>query len=50
MTSDSRFAGAHHYHVVAAALEELQRELHSPERSAVLEKLWQELQKKNEDS
>ena len=50
VTSDSRFAGAHHYHVVAAALEELQRELHSPERSAVLEKLWQELQKKNEDS
>jgi hypothetical protein len=50
VTSDTRFAGAHHYHVVAAALEELQRELHGPERSAVLEKLWQELQKKNEDS
>jgi nucleotide-binding universal stress UspA family protein len=50
VTSDPRFAGAHHYHVVAAALEELQRELHSADRSIVLERLWQELQKKNEDS
>jgi len=50
VTSDPRFAGAHHYHVVAAALEELQRELHGAERSVVLDKLWQELQKKNEDS
>jgi hypothetical protein len=50
VTSDPRFAGAHHYHVVAAALEELQRELHGQERSVVLDKLWQELQKKNEDS
>ena len=50
VTADSRFAGAHHYHVVAAALEELQRELHGAERSVVLDKLWQELQKKNEES
>jgi amino acid transporter len=50
VTSDPRFAGAHHYHVVAAALEELQRELHGSERSAVLDKLWQELQKRSEDS
>jgi amino acid transporter len=50
VTSDPKFAGAHHYHVVAAALEELQRELHSPERQAVLDKLWSELQKKHEDS
>jgi amino acid transporter len=50
VTSDPRFAGAHHYHVVAAALEELQREMHGQERSVVLDKLWQELQKKNEDS
>jgi amino acid transporter len=50
VTSDPRFAGAHHYHVVAAALEGLQRELHGAERSAILDKLWQELQKKNEDS
>jgi amino acid transporter len=50
VTSDPRFAGAHHYHVVAAALEELQRELHGSERSAILDKLWQELQKKSEES
>ena len=50
VTSDPRFAGAHHYHVVAAALEELQRELHGSERSAILDKLWQELQKKSDES
>ncbi len=50
VTSDPRFAGAHHYHVIAAALQELHCELHGPERNAVLDKLWQELQKKNEDS
>jgi hypothetical protein len=50
VTSDPRFAGAHHYHVIAAALQELYCELHGAERNAVLEKLWQELQKKNEDS
>ncbi len=49
VTSDPRFAGAHHYHVVAVALEELDRELHSPEREQVLDRLWQELQKKNDD-
>ena len=50
VTSDPRFAGAHHYHVIAAALQELHCELHGPERNAVLDKLWEELQKKNEDS
>jgi amino acid transporter len=50
VTSDPRFAGAHHYHVVAAALEELQRELHGSDRNVVLDKLWQELQKRSEDS
>jgi amino acid transporter len=50
VTSDPRFAGAHHYDVIATALEELQRELHGPERGQVLDKLWQELQKKNEES
>lgn len=50
VTSDPRFAGAHHYHVVAAALEELQRELHGADRNVVLDKLWEELQKKNEES
>ena len=49
VTSDPRFAGAHHYHVVAVALEEFERELQGPRRSEVLDKLWQELQKRSED-
>src|SRR5438876_1946166 len=48
-TSDPRFAGAHHYHVIAVALEELERELQGPRRSEVLDKLWQELQRRSED-
>lgn len=49
VTSDPKFAGAHHYHVVSLALEELQRELKSEKRSEVLEKLWQEVQRRHED-
>jgi amino acid transporter len=49
VTSDPRFAGAHHYHVVAVALQELQRELNAGQRAEVLDKLWQELQKRPED-
>ena len=49
VTSDPRFAGAHHYHVIAVALQELERELNSGKRSEVLDKLWQELQKRSED-
>src|SRR6266581_2595544 len=49
ITSDPRFAGAHHYHVVAVALEELERELRSEKRSEVLDKLWRELQKRSDD-
>jgi amino acid transporter/nucleotide-binding universal stress UspA family protein len=43
VTSDPRYAGAHHYHIVALALEELQRELNSPERAALLAKLLDEM-------
>jgi hypothetical protein len=50
VTSDPHFAGAHHYHVVAVALEELDRELHSSNREQVLNRLWQELQKRSDDS
>lgn len=50
VTSDPRFAGSHHYHVVAIALEELDRELHSRDREQVLDRLWQELQKRSDDS
>ena len=49
VTSDPRFAGAHHYHVVALALEELERELHTEKRTEVLDKLWQESQKRSEE-
>jgi amino acid transporter len=50
VTADPRFAGAHHYHVVAVALEELQRELNSSTRQQVLDRLWQEIQKRSDDS
>jgi amino acid transporter len=43
ITSDPKYCGAHHYHVVALALEELQRELKSDERAAVLAKLLDEM-------
>jgi Amino acid permease len=49
ITSDPRFAGAHHYHVIAVALQELERELNSGQRAEVLDKLWQELQKRSDD-
>ncbi len=49
ITSDPRFAGAHHYHVIAVALAELERELNSGKRSEVLDKLWQELQKRPDE-
>ncbi|MGA8154060.1 MAG: APC family permease [Terriglobales bacterium] len=44
VTSDPKYAGTHHYHVVALALEELQRELKSEDqRAAVLAKLLEEM-------
>src|SRR5438034_5012935 len=49
ITSDPRFAGAHHYHVIAVALEELEKELHGPRRDEVLDKLQHELQKRSSD-
>ena len=50
ITADPHFAGAHHYHVIAVALQELERELNSGQRSEVLDKLWQELQKRSDDA
>jgi hypothetical protein len=47
ITTDPKFAGVHHYHIVAVALEELQRELNGEQRAEVLNKLWQELQKRD---
>jgi nucleotide-binding universal stress UspA family protein len=43
ITCDPRFAGAHHYHIVALALEELQRELKTEEREKLLGKLQEEM-------
>ncbi len=44
VTSDPKHAGTHHYHIVALALEELQRELNSEQRAQVLAKLQDEVQ------
>jgi hypothetical protein len=43
ITADPKFAGAHHYHIVALALEELQRELSTEQRAQLLEKLQDEM-------
>ena len=43
ITSDPKYCGAHHYHVVALALEELRRELNSDQRAEVLAKFLDEM-------
>ena len=43
ITTDPKFAGAHHYHIVALALEELQRELSTEQRAELLQKLQDEM-------
>jgi hypothetical protein len=43
ITTDPKFAGAHHYHIVALALEELQRELGTEQRDQLLHKLLNEM-------
>jgi amino acid transporter len=45
ITTDSKFAGAHHYHIVALALEELQRELSTDQRAELLQKLQEEMRR-----
>ena len=47
ITADPKFAGTHHYHVVALALEELQRELSTDERAQLLQKLQDEVNRPN---
>ena len=49
LTSDPKFAGAHHYHVVALALEQLERDLHGERRDEVLNMLSREVQKKHHE-
>jgi amino acid transporter len=43
ITSDPKYCGAHHYHIVALALEELRRELKGDQRAEVLAKLLDEM-------
>jgi amino acid transporter len=47
ITADPKFACAHHYHIVALALEELQRELSTEQRTQLLEKLQEEIRRSN---
>ena len=48
ITCDPKFAGAHHYHIVALALEELQRELSTEQRAQLLQKLQEEMDRPNQ--
>jgi hypothetical protein len=48
ITSDPKFAGAHHYHIVALALEELKRELSTEQRAQLLAKLQEEMGRREE--
>ena len=43
ITTDPKFAGAHHYHIVALPLEELKRELTTEQRAQLLQKLHDEM-------
>ncbi|HEX4785631.1 MAG TPA: APC family permease [Candidatus Sulfotelmatobacter sp.] len=47
ITADPKFAGAHHYHIMALALEELQRELSTEQRAQLLQKLQDEMNRSN---
>src|SRR5579872_3750083 len=48
ITTDPRFACAHHYHIVALALEELKRELSTEERAQLLQKLHDEMNRSDQ--
>jgi hypothetical protein len=50
ITSDPKYAGAHHYHIVALALEELQRELSTEQRESLLAKLMDEMHRPSDGS
>ncbi len=49
ITTDPKFAGAHHYHIVALALEELQRELSTEQRAELLQKLQDEMRRSGDE-
>ena len=48
ITADPKFAGAHHYHIVALALEELKRELTTEQRVQLLQKLHDEMNRSDQ--
>ena len=48
ITADPKFAGAHHYHIVALALEELKRELTTEQRAQLLQKLHDEMNRSDQ--
>src|SRR6202453_3916343 len=50
ITTDPKFAGALHYHIVALALEELQRELSTEQRAQLLQKLQEEINRSGDES
>jgi amino acid transporter len=47
ITADPKFAGAHHYHIMALALDELQRELSTEQRTQLLQKLQEEMNRRD---
>jgi Amino acid permease len=47
ITADPKYSGAHHSHIVALALEELQRELTTEQRAQLLQKLQEEINRSN---
>ncbi|HTC49838.1 MAG TPA: APC family permease [Candidatus Aquilonibacter sp.] len=49
ITCDPKFAGTHHYHIVALALEELQRELTTEQRADLLQKLHEEMRRSEQN-
>src|SRR6266852_1053928 len=50
ITSDPKYAGAHHYHIIALALEELERELSTEQREKLLAKLMDEMHRPRDGS
>ena len=50
ITADPKYAGTHHYHIVALALEELQRELTTDQRAELLQKLQEEMRRADNSS
>src|ERR1700733_4625371 len=49
ITTDPKYAAAHHYHIVALALEELRRELCTEQRAELLQKLQEEMNRSETD-